>query len=76
MTLIIKLVKVSAVLHNLFVGTHAVPKSWLSADDILDSEFRFNDNEIINPNIYITPGLHGQATCWEEVHNFLSALLQ
>jgi hypothetical protein len=40
---LIRLVKASAVLHNLFVASHAVWKSWLSMDDLISPDF---DDEI------------------------------
>ncbi len=38
MTFLIKLVKASAVLHNLFVDQHTLPKSWLSLDDLINPD--------------------------------------
>jgi hypothetical protein len=35
----IKLVKASAVLHNLFAEQHTVPKSWLSVDDLINMDW-------------------------------------
>jgi hypothetical protein len=36
---LIRFVKASAVLHNLFVRKHAVPKSWLSMEDLMEPDF-------------------------------------
>jgi hypothetical protein len=36
---LIKLVKASAIIHNLFVQQHTVPKSWLSLDDLIDVDW-------------------------------------
>jgi hypothetical protein len=53
MRFLIKLVKASAVLHNLFVDQHKVPKSWLSFDDILDPDF---DNDL-DKELYLSENL-------------------
>ncbi len=36
---LIRLVKASAVLRNLFVGSHPVPESWLAMDDLISFDF-------------------------------------
>lgn len=63
-----RLVKAAAVLHNLFVGTHPIPKSWLSWDDLISPDF---DVELKSDEFFsldLTGHLEG--TCHEEVHNF------
>ncbi len=45
MRFLIKLVKASAVLHNLFVDQLTVPKSWLSLDDLINPDFEDNQDE-------------------------------
>jgi hypothetical protein len=76
MGFLIKLVRASGVLHNLFVNHHKVPKSWLSLDDLLDPDF----DDDLDEQLYLSQNLSGTArsegTCHEEVHNFLSAKLQ
>ncbi len=76
MRFLIKLVKASAVLHNLFVDQHTVPKSWLSLDDLTNPDFE----DEIDEELYLSPTLIGssraEGTRREEVHNFLSAKLQ
>ncbi len=71
---LIRLVKASAVLHNLFVGSHPVPKSRLTMDDVIHPDF----DDDLKPNEFLSSNLtgHPEGTHREEVHNFLSALLQ
>jgi hypothetical protein len=71
---LIRLVKASAVLHHLFVGSHAVPKSWLSMGGLISPDF---DDEV-NSDEFLSENLtgHPEGAHCEEVHNFLSALLQ
>ncbi len=40
-------------LHNLFVGSHSVPKSWLSMDDLLSPDFydELDSNEFLSENL-------------------------
>jgi hypothetical protein len=76
MGFLIKLVRASGVLHNLFVNHHKVPKSWLSLDDLLDPDY----DDDMDEQLYLSPNLSKKArsegTRREEVHNFLSAKLQ
>jgi hypothetical protein len=73
---LIKLVKASAVLHNLFVDRHTVPKSWLSLEDLINPDFKDEvDEELYLLQTLIGSG-HSEGTHHEEVHNFLSAKLQ
>ena len=73
---LIRFVKASAVLHNLFVRKHAVPKSWLSMEDLMEPDF----DDDLDENLYLSHRLderHAKdATRREEVHNYLSAKLQ
>jgi hypothetical protein len=71
MHFIIKLVKVSAVLHNLLVDHHTIPMSWLSLEDLTDPELPDDLDELF----YLSPTSTGSCR-HEEVHNFLSAKLQ
>jgi hypothetical protein len=47
MQFLIKLVKVSAVLHNLLVDRHTIPKSWLSLEDLTDPDLSDDLDELI-----------------------------
>jgi hypothetical protein len=47
---VINFVKASAVLHNLFVCKHAVPKSWLSMDDLVEPDF----DDDLDENLYLS----------------------
>jgi hypothetical protein len=73
---LIRIVKVAAVLHNLFVQKHEVPKSWFSSDDLVESDLVPELDE----KIYLSPSLTllraSEGTRREEVHNYLSAKLQ
>ena len=73
---VINFVKASAVLHNLFVRKHAVPKSWLSMDDLVEPDF----DDDLDENLYLSHRVEemraNDATRREEVHNYLSAKLQ
>ncbi len=71
---LIRLVKASVVLHNLFVALHQVPKSWLTMDDLISPEFydELKSDEFLSLDLTGCP----EGTRCEEVHNFLSALLQ
>jgi hypothetical protein len=71
MQFIIKLVKVSAVLHNLLVDHHTIPKSWLPLEDLTDPELPDGLDKLF----YLSPTSTGSGH-HEEVHNFLSAKLQ
>jgi hypothetical protein len=51
MRFVIKLVKASAVLHNLFVEQHTVPKSWLSMDDLIDADW----DDDLDEELYLSP---------------------
>ncbi len=51
MRFVIKLVKASAVLHNLFVEQHTVLKSWLSMDDLIDADWE----DDLDEDLYLTP---------------------
>ncbi len=70
---LIGLVKASAVLHNLFVGSHTVPKSWLSLEELIIPDF---DDELDSDEYLSSMTGQPEGTCCEEIHNFLSALLQ
>ena len=73
MQMLIKLVKVSAVLHNLLVRRHTVPQTWFSKMDNVDVDIE----EELDADNYLSVNCHGNHTTrQEEVHNFLSALLQ
>jgi hypothetical protein len=73
MQMLIKLVKVSAVLHNLLVRRHTVPQTWFSKMDNVDVDIE----EELDADNYLSVNCHGNHTTRrEEVHNFLSALLQ
>jgi hypothetical protein len=77
MGFLIKLVRASGVLHNLFVNHHKVPKSWLSLDDLLDPDF----DDDLDEELYLSENLRcisapSEGTHPEEVQNFLSAKLQ
>ncbi len=69
---LIRLNKASAVLHNLFVGTHPVPKSWLSVEDLISPDFddELKSDEFLNPDL---TG-HPEGTHHEEVYSFLSTI--
>jgi hypothetical protein len=73
---LIKLVKASAIIHNLFVQQHTVPKSWLSLDDLIDADWEGD----LDADLYLSPTVTmsnlSDAARREEVHNFLSAKLQ
>jgi hypothetical protein len=73
---LIRFVKASAVLHNLFVHKHAVPKSWLSMEDLMEPDF----DDDLDENLYLSHRLDerraNDSTRREEVHNYLSAKLQ
>jgi len=73
---LIRFVKASAVLHNLFVRKHAVPKSWLSMEDLMEPDF----DDDLDENLYLSHRLDerraNDSTRREEVHNYLSAKLQ
>jgi hypothetical protein len=71
MQFIIKLVKVSVVLHNLLVDHHTIPKSWLSLEDLTEPDLPGDLDELF----YLSPTSTGSSRR-EEVHNFLSAKLQ
>jgi hypothetical protein len=73
MQMLIKLVKVSAVLYNLLVKRHRVPQTWFSKMDNLDIDVE----EEIDADEYLSSNCpSNNTTCRDEVHNFLSALLQ
>ena len=73
---LIKLVKASAIIHNLFVQQHTIPKSWLSLDDLIDADWEGD----LDADLYLSPTVTmsnlSDAARREEVHNFLSAKLQ
>jgi hypothetical protein len=73
---LIKYVKASAVLQNLFVGKHCVPKSWLSMDDLheTDMEDELDEELFLSEHMNATHGNEGIQCA--EVHNFLRAQLQ
>jgi hypothetical protein len=50
---LIRLVKASAVLHNLFGSCHAVPKSWLSMENLISPDFddEVNSDEFLSENL-------------------------
>jgi hypothetical protein len=73
MQMLIKLVKVSAVLHNLLVRQHTVPQTWFSKMDNVDVDVE----EELDADNYLSVNCHANHTMRrEEVHNFLIALLQ
>jgi hypothetical protein len=76
MRFLIKLVKASAVLHNLFVDQHTLPKSWLSLDDLINPDVE----DDLDEEFYFLASLRANGssdgTRRGEVHNFLSAKLQ
>jgi hypothetical protein len=76
MMFLIKLVKALAVLHNLFVEQHSVPKSWLSVDYLINSDW----DDDLDEDLFLSPSLpvssHSEAKRQEEVQNFLRAKLQ
>jgi len=76
MRFLIKLVKALAVLHNLFIGHHLVPKSWLSLDDLIvhDIEDELDETCFLSSNLANRGCSNG--TRREEVHNFLDAKLR
>ncbi len=47
-TQLIRFVKSSAVLHNLFVHKHAIPKSWLSMENLMEPDF----DDVLDENIF------------------------
>ena len=65
MQFIIKLVKVSVVLHNLLVDHHTIPKSWLSLEDLTEPDLPGDLDELF----YLSPTSTGSSHR-EEVHNF------
>jgi hypothetical protein len=73
---LIRFVKASAVLHNLFVCKHAVPKSWLSMEDLVEPDF----DDDLDENLFLSHRVEerhaNDAARREEVHNYLSAKLQ
>ena len=73
---LIRMVKVAAVLQNLFVQKHEVPKSWFSSDDLVESDLvpELDDEIYLSPSLLLLRASEG--TRREEVHNFLSAKLQ
>jgi hypothetical protein len=73
MEMLIKLVKVSAILHNLLVRRHTVPQTWFSKMDNVDVDVE----EELDADNYLSVNCHANHTMHrEEVLNFLSALLQ
>jgi hypothetical protein len=71
-----KYVKVSAVLHNLFVGKHCVPKSWLSTNDLHDTDMEDELDEELFLSEHMNATRGNEGTRCAEVHNVLSAKLQ
>ena len=76
MRFLIKLVKASAVLHNLFVDQHTLPKSWLSLDDLINPDVGDDPDEEFYLSACLRANGNSDGTRREEVHNFLSAKLQ
>ena len=76
MRFLIKLVKASAVLHNLFVDQHTLPKSWLSLDDLIKPDVEDDLDEEFYLSACLQANANSDGTRREEVHNFLSAKLQ
>ncbi len=76
MRFLIKFVKASAVLHNLFEEQHTVPKSWLSVDDLLNPDWEDDLDEDLFLSLSLPVHGRSEANRREEVHNFLSAKLQ
>ncbi len=74
---LIRLVKAAAVLHNLLVGLHEVPKSWFGQDDLVEPDrvVQLDEEIYLSPSLALQEG-NGDVTRRYEVHNFLSAKLQ
>ncbi len=68
--------KASAIIHNLFVQQHTVPKSWLSLDDLIDADWEGDLDADLYLSTTVTMCNLSDAARREEVHNFLSAKLQ
>ncbi len=63
-------------LHNLFVHKHAVPKSWLSMEDLVEPDFDDDLDENLCLSHRVEERRANYAARREEVHNYLSAKLQ
>jgi hypothetical protein len=64
-------VKVSAVLHNLLVGHHIVPKSWLSLEDLIDPDVVDDLDETFYLSSFSSgSGISSHGNLCEEVQTF------
>jgi hypothetical protein len=70
---LIRFVKASAVLHNLLVHKHVVPKSWLSFEELVEPDFDDNLDENLFLSHRVEERRANDVTRREEVHNYLSA---
>jgi hypothetical protein len=67
---LIRFVKASSVLHNLFVHKLDVPKSWLSMEDLVEPDFDDDLDENLYRSHRVEERHANDATCREEFRNF------